>query len=124
MENNHDGGLCTCDENHLVAWFHGVPNLSCEAASGDVVVGDHTIEIKHKWGSIKEEAEIEFKCGKLSVTVRLMRFESNCDWKDYADFSDYNDYEAMLKLCEENGEDFDDIIYEAFDTWDLRWVHE
>jgi hypothetical protein len=125
MENNHDGGLCTCDENHLVAWFDGVPdlpNLGCEAASGDVVVGDHTMDIKHNWGSIKEEAEIEFNCGKLSVTVRLRRYESNCDWKDYADIS--GDYDEMCDLCDKNDEDFDDIIYDAFDEWELRWVHE
>ena len=120
-------GDCKCDTLRSITYAEelGCEDLPEYEETNDITeVGDHTIEINHIWGTKREEAEIEFKCGKLSVTVRLMRFESNCDWKDYADFSDYNDYEAMLKLCEENGEDFDDIIYEAFDTWDLRWVHE
>jgi hypothetical protein len=130
MRTEHYNNDCKCDELINARYdLRYAEELGCEdlpeyeETNDDIMeVGDHTIDINNNWGSIKEEAEIEFNCGKLSVTVRLRRYESNCDWKDYADIS--GDYEEMCDLCDKNDEDFDDIIYDAFDKWDLRWVHE
>ena len=85
-------------------------------------VGDHTMTSYVIHYTFKEEAEIVFSCEKLTVTVSMSSWESNGDWKDYADIS--GDYDEMDTLCAENDEDFDGIILDSFQPYELCWVAE
>ena len=65
----------------------------------------------------REEATLEFKCGALQATVRVRRYNRNCDWKDDAYFD--GDYDAMYEFLQARDKDFDDIILQALEPYDL-----
>jgi len=65
----------------------------------------------------RDEATLEFKCGALKATVRVGRYNRNCDWKDDAHFD--GDYNAIYEFLQARDEDFDDIILQALEPYDL-----